>query len=653
MHILPINLDDLMQIESVRLEFKKSWSDPTLAQVLRTICAFANDFFNLYGGYIVLGVEEEGGIAKLPPHGLDNHDIDRIQKEIRGNCNRISPDYQPVLSPEIYQGKKILVIWCPAGDVRPYQAPTGKQDRPYAYYVRQGAESVEARDGILTQLMQMTAKIPFDDRRNLEATVDVVSPTLVRNFLSDINSDLVAPGVTINDLELYRSLKVLQKVNGYEVPKNIALLFFVNEPEQFFQGARIEVVQFGDDAGGDLIEEKVFRGPMHQQIRQTLDYLESFNTAIIKKIPNQAEVYRSVAFPYEAMEEAVVNAIYHRSYEGMPEPTKVYLYPDRMEVISYPGPVPGIEKEHFQPGITLPPVPNRNRRIGEFLKELRLAEGRGTGIPKIRRKMKENGSLTPVFEFDESRTYFRVILPAHPQYIVVQALRESAHLWATGDRMAAIRTLETAASKVPNSGALIAQRIEYLAGMGDLPAAERAFSGIQSDLQVMGRHLPYLAIANVLLNNNKLKEASDILARMPALSKPGEIVELAVLYKRSERFLEAHRVFQANFHLIENDPKALQEFAQTKIRLSMTQAKDFTAKKKLTREAVELLRRAISLSDDEVRKAWCWYEMAKSLAWLRVPKSEIEQAYGKALEILPNETRFKEDFQYWLNNRNR
>jgi len=34
----------------------------------------------------------------------------------------------------------------------------------------------------------------------------------------------------------------------------------------------------------------------------------------------------------------------------------------------------------------------RNRRIGEFLKELKLTEGRCTGIPKIRKALRENGS---------------------------------------------------------------------------------------------------------------------------------------------------------------------------------------------------------------------------------------------------------------------
>lgn len=46
--ILPFNLDDLLHrrgVESERVEFKASWDPLTTGpQVLRTICAFANDY---------------------------------------------------------------------------------------------------------------------------------------------------------------------------------------------------------------------------------------------------------------------------------------------------------------------------------------------------------------------------------------------------------------------------------------------------------------------------------------------------------------------------------------------------------------------------------------------------------------------------------
>ena len=71
--ILPINLDDLLHcrgVESERVEFKASWDPETTGlQVLRTICAFANDYHNLNGGYMVIGVAE--GTVEPYCHRLD------------------------------------------------------------------------------------------------------------------------------------------------------------------------------------------------------------------------------------------------------------------------------------------------------------------------------------------------------------------------------------------------------------------------------------------------------------------------------------------------------------------------------------------------------------------------------------------------------
>ena len=82
--ILSVNLHDLLRglnVETERLEFKASWDPQTTGpQVLRTICAFANDFNNLNGGYVVLGVEEDNGRAALPPRGLSPTETEDAQK---------------------------------------------------------------------------------------------------------------------------------------------------------------------------------------------------------------------------------------------------------------------------------------------------------------------------------------------------------------------------------------------------------------------------------------------------------------------------------------------------------------------------------------------------------------------------------------------
>jgi len=54
---------------------------PAPLAVLHTLCAFANDFHNLGGGYIVIGVAERDGQPVLPPVGLSPGEVEAIQKE--------------------------------------------------------------------------------------------------------------------------------------------------------------------------------------------------------------------------------------------------------------------------------------------------------------------------------------------------------------------------------------------------------------------------------------------------------------------------------------------------------------------------------------------------------------------------------------------
>lgn len=532
----PINIDNLIHARSVednRREFKATWNDAVKESVVRSVCAFANDLHNLNGGYIILGIDtDERGLPILPPCGLGHLDLDQIQCEIRGQCNRIDPMYQPLVFPETHCDKTILIIWAPGGDNRPYQAPKRARGGEREYYVRQGSSTVEARGEIRTQLIAQTARIPFDDRRNLRATVDAISPTLVRRFLSQVQSDLIPPEANIADSDLYRRMRIVVQINDHFAPRNAALLFFSETPERFFLGAQIEIVQFADHAGGDLIAERTIAGPLNDQVSHTLAHLNSLTEVILKKQPRRAEVERVVAYPYEAIEEAVVNAVYHRSYDNLLEPTKIYVYPDRLEIISYPGPLHGIEARHFAPGSVVPPVPARNRRIGEFLKELRLAEGRGTGLPKIRRRMAENGSPEPQFDYDEGRTYFRVTLLAHPRHRVIHAVRESALLWSTGDRRAALSHLAMAFEALPNSGALASQLINYLMTTDDLETAQRVLTRFDAQPAKTEIVQPYFVYAEALIDKNQPTKARRILEMIPTSELSEDGLKIETLRKR-------------------------------------------------------------------------------------------------------------------------
>ncbi len=76
------------------------------------------------------------------------------------------------------------------------------------------------------------------------------------------------------------------------------------------------------------------------------------------------------------------------------------------------GPDRSIKREDFASGRAISKR-YRNRRLGDFLKELKLTEGHSTGLPAMRKAMYQNGSPEPVFDFDEERTWFQVTLPVH------------------------------------------------------------------------------------------------------------------------------------------------------------------------------------------------------------------------------------------------
>ena len=264
------------------------------------------------------------------------------------------------------------------------------------------------------------------------------------NFLDDIRSNLEKDSSrsTLNKLNLVVQCGD-EVVDGHLspmlVPKNVALLMFNHTPHFYFHGAKIEVAQFSRDK--EVLEEHFFEGPLDKQIKNCI--------SLVLSTTNKEQSVSSVNYPQRALREAIVNAVYHRGYE--PEynsPIKIYIRPQCLEICSYPGPHPSLKPEHFLRGKDIPQVQARNRRIGEFLKDLKLAEARGTGVNTIFKTMKKNDNPDPLFDFDS--TYFRVTLPAHPKFQAMMLLKDVEELEAKGDKYQASEVLQDSFDREPS-----------------------------------------------------------------------------------------------------------------------------------------------------------------------------------------------------------
>jgi ATP-dependent DNA helicase RecG len=409
---LPININNLLTgqvVEWDRLEFKEGWNP---LDAVQTICAFANDFHNWGGGYLIFGIAEKDGRPELPPKGLSPEEVDKAQRKLLELGHLIRPHYHPICEPVEYQNKLILVVWVSGGEMRPYKAPVSldKEKKEMAYFIRLHANTVQARGEIELELINLANRIPFDDRQHPSAAVSELRPSLIRSFLSEIGSDLTNEALDLNIDDLGRRLQIVRGPDEQPRPLNVGLLFFSSDPCQWFPQTQIDVVQMPDGPGGNTLIENTFSGPIGSMLRDALAYLKnSFITEYVQKFPHQEKAERYFNVPYSALEESIANAVYHRSYEER-EPIEIRITPDEVTVLSFPGPDRSIDMNQLRAGRAVARR-YRNRRIGEFLKELDLTEGRSTGIPKILQAMLNNGSDEPEFETDLDRTSFLVRLP--------------------------------------------------------------------------------------------------------------------------------------------------------------------------------------------------------------------------------------------------
>lgn len=150
--------------------------------------------------------------------------------------------------------------------------------------------------------------------------------------------------------------------------------------------------------------------------------VESFfsrNTRLANKIVEFKRV-DIPEYPFEAIREAIINAIAHRDYNRRGAPIMVSIFDDRVEVHNPGGLLPGLNIKKLEGNHA-----TRNEAICNIFHETRDMERFGTGIGKMKNKMKEYGLSIP--EFSEEGDFFVVkfygpgdkildLVPSIPEY---------------------------------------------------------------------------------------------------------------------------------------------------------------------------------------------------------------------------------------------
>lgn len=144
----------------------------------------------------------------------------------------------------------------------------------------------------------------------------------------------------------------------------------------------------------NVIKDVTFEGTILQQVRRTIDYLETQ----VREHSFLGEDGRFVThrnYSKYAIQEMVVNSCCHRAYNIKGTEIQIKMFDDRI-VFETPGDLPGlvrpdnIRHTHF----------SRNPKIAQFLKAYKYVKEFGEGIDRICNELETKGCAIPSFHID-------------------------------------------------------------------------------------------------------------------------------------------------------------------------------------------------------------------------------------------------------------
>lgn len=339
-----------------------------LKELSEEICAFAN----AAGGVLLIGVSDDNQI-----HGAELNNAKR--SAIQNALDEITPRIPTSLYPVVVEGKTVWVIEVNSGPQKPYVLSG-------AIYVRQGPNTQK-----LTTVEQMRDFFQQSDRIYFDE-----APCLGFNSKKDIDTTWfeefrLESGLSrsIPREQIIRNLRLVLSDGSF---KNGGVLFFGASPEQFIETAVIRCVAFEGNTKTQIIDDKVYGGPLIRQYEEAMHWLKG-KLNVRYEIEGSGPRKEILEIPETALKEAVINALCHRDYYDKGARITLELFKDRIEITN-----PGGLTSAIAPADFGTKSHSRNPLIFGLFVRLRLVEQVGSGIGRIKEQMKHANLPEPVFK---------------------------------------------------------------------------------------------------------------------------------------------------------------------------------------------------------------------------------------------------------------
>ncbi len=368
--------------ETSTVEFKSSTARPP--DIAERMCGLAN---NRAGGLIIFGIADETrAIVGVRQPSLTQDHILRASRMIKPPVSLTETSVQTWH----LDGHTLVTVEVPGNAGRLYQYNG-------ACFVRRGTTTVPL------SVEEINAHLNAYEPSRWELTlargtrIADLDPETLDRYVASRSPESRARQRHSSRTEVLIGLKAMAEdpQTGAAHPTHAGLLMFGYDPQLHLPQSEVVCIKYADTQGiRTYIDRKNFIGTLPELIDKASSFLRQY----IRVGATIRGFYRAdePEYPYEALREAVVNAVVHRDYARSGETVRVFLYADRVEIRSPGALPPGVSLDDLV-ALRVTSVP-RNPVLAGLLRDLPgYMERIGSGIRFMLREMDALGLPPPEF----------------------------------------------------------------------------------------------------------------------------------------------------------------------------------------------------------------------------------------------------------------
>ena len=338
---------------------------------------------NADGGMLAIGISDKTRrIEGIDQHTAHVNELLKVPFSLCIPSVNIKPEYIPCIDSE---GKPnhVLLLHIPA-------SATLHANQADEVFMRVGDSSRKLGFEERMSLMYDKGERYFEDTAAYDATIEDIDFNYVQDLLNVI-------GYTKSPLEyLKENNNFITYKDGKEQISTACILLFGKKPQLFFPRARVRFIRYmgtEEKVGREMnvIKDVTFEGRIIDQIRKTIDYLES-QVKEHTYLGEKGVFVTDREYSPFVLQEMTVNSICHRDYSIKGTERQIKMFDDRL-VFETPGKFPGIVRSdnirhtHF----------SRNPKIAEFLKAYKYVREFGEGVDRMCKELEAKGLHDPKY----------------------------------------------------------------------------------------------------------------------------------------------------------------------------------------------------------------------------------------------------------------